>query len=534
MRLRRLEVTPSIKETRKKLEEFDEDEEETDELSSIAEDESPYSDSSIYGPGSSGQRDSQSNAEAKKSVEESIMANRRKQQVLRVKTTGSSPASSTSSGYRSGNYTIDSDSESSGYTSVDKKKDETCVSDSEIPNRCFKKITYTREGKVYDFREERKLRKSSNSKQRRIKQALKRYNYDVWYVNSEEFMKHFVGQFNDCRVAEALGFDSESIDDARPEGSVIYCDKVAVFENLRHRHSTKIEPYEVIPSIWSPWPECAQEWFRRLRGEWPGDEVVDKVKEFGCHIVPCCSNFPNPKENDPHKDLEWQLTFPAVERYLETCMSSSQLRVYLISLMLHKTFLRPVFDSAFGLTTAHIRNKLFWMIEDSDKVSKWPESRTGECLLKLLNSLYHAIGQQHEPILPDYFVRERNLFECVPEEYLLHAQKQLKRIIENPIMYVFHAMENIRYNSKFFPRLNYEGLFRILTMDFLALVNPALDRSLQKPNSSKNYIEDNYKAGSLWETAKNKNDYGRRNVNSKNLINPRKAMDSIIEIPVSK
>ncbi|XP_012142685.1 uncharacterized protein LOC105662709 isoform X1 [Megachile rotundata] len=439
--------------------------------------------------------------------------------------------SSNSSGYRSDN--LDSDSSFNlnrnfrlSQTLNDEELEE-LITSAKLPDHCFKKVTYSADGKLYDPREEKK--QLVNSKQRRIKLALRRHNYDLFYASSTEFMKHFINVFVN-RLGESFGFDKESLEDTRREGCVLYCDQIMISNEFKYG---RIEQYEIMPSIWLQWPNCAQEWLDRPRSTWPDYADVEKIKDFGCYVVP--EGFvPKKGNSNIMADLEWQLTFPTAERYLETCMTQSQVQVYFIALMLHKTFIRPVFDTMFGMTAAHIRHKLFWMIEENDRPSKWPDTRMGECLLFLLNSLYHNISQ-NEPTLKDYFISDRNLFQRVPCEHLLHTQKQLKRIIENPVMYVFHAMENIRHSDNFFPRLDYEMLLKILTADTLTLVNPALtqrvSRPMPRPRNEQAAHDDKYAKMGFWDTVKNQpKKHSVQSVNHKMLINPRKATDCIIEI----
>ncbi|XP_076632296.1 uncharacterized protein LOC143347193 [Colletes latitarsis] len=458
-------------------------------------------------------------------------------QTPRTKAQGSasqSLTSSISSGYRSDNYTMDSDSSCNRSQSVraekvsnDEESYENYIMTAQLPRHCFKRVTYTADGRVYDPREDK--RQLLNSKQRRIKLAMRRHNYDLFYVSSTVFMQHFINVFV-ARLAKCFGFDKECLEDARREGCIIYCDRVMISNAFKH---SRIEQYEIIPSVWLQWPNCAQEWLDRPRSTWPEYYDVEKIKKYGCYAVP--EGFvPKRGSSNLIEDLEWQLTFPTGERYLETCMTQSQVQVYFIALMLHKSFLRPIFDTMFGLTTAHIRHKLFWMIEENDRPSKWPDNRTGECLLTLLDSLYHGISQ-NDPILRDYFIRDRNLFQRVPSEHLLHTQKQLKRILENPVMYVFHAMENIRYSDNFFPRLDYEGLLRILTTDSLSLINPALSQYVSKPmpqpSKERPPEENKYDNRGFWDHLKNQRQtHPVRTVTNKTLINTRKATDSIIEI----
>lgn len=445
--------------------------------------------------------------------------------------------SSLSSGYRSDNYAMDSDSSYNpkqqarlGQSSTDEGIDEGWIRNAVLPNACFKRVTFGMDGKVYDPEEEKK--QLANSKIRRLKEAMKRHNRDLFYASSTEFMLHFTKMFA-FRLADCLGFDKESVDYVRREGCVIHCDKVMVSKTTRQ---TRVEQYEIMPSLWMQWPACAQEWLDRSRNTWPDPSDIEKIKLSGCYVVP--EGFAPKKgtRNNLGQDLEWQLTFPAAERYLETCMTHTQLQVYLIALMLHKTFIRPVLDSMYGLTTAHIRHMLFWLIEEHDNPSKWSATRSGDCLITLLKSLYHGVSQ-FEPILADYFVRGKNLFQRIPCEHLLYTQKQLKRITENPVMYVFYAMENIRYRENFYPRLDFAKLLNILTGDTLTVMNPALawHVSLSNTNRQVPAADDNekYAKNGLWKSVRDQNaKRPSRGVTNRTLINPQKAADSIIEISI--
>ncbi|XP_011866079.1 PREDICTED: uncharacterized protein LOC105561044 [Vollenhovia emeryi] len=422
-----------------------------------------------------------------------------------------------------------------------------------IPRQCFKKMRINNNDKIYTVR---RKRRPQNSLQFRLMMADRQYDFDVFYTSSRVFMNYFADFFAD-QLAKPLGF--QQVDRNCMEESVIHCDKMIASHTTR-----RIESYEISPAIRLQWPEYAQEWLDRPRSTWPEYNDINKVKDLGCYVVPenslpkrllsnGLSRHRQGVKKNKHQELEWQLIFPAAERYLETCMTHSQVQVYLIALMLYKTFLRSVQETTHGLTISHIRNKLFWLIEEDDGPSKWPDNRTGECLIKLLSSLYRCI-RQSEPNLPDYFLRDKNLFDKVPFDYLLHSQKQLKRIIENPIMYVFHAMENIKLSDKFFPQVDFTKLFKLLTVRPLeALMNPALDmhlssskiyeshreiysrsRDWSRKRNTQHCREEIYNKADrpgYWQNNRKKNsqNYSTSTV-SRTLIMPRKATDSIVEI----
>ncbi|XP_070167741.1 uncharacterized protein [Polyergus mexicanus] len=443
------------------------------------------------------------------------------------------PPSSLSSGYHSeGSYHTVSSTAKARRNIKHNKMNATSKTypNSMIPPQCFKEVKINNKGNIYRIGE--KPRQLQNNKQLRLRIAERQYDCKAFYTSSEMFMNHFVDLFVN-QLAELLDFKPN--DQNRVENSVIYYDKMIESHSLKMR---KIGSYEITPTIWLQWPEFALEWLDRPRSTWPDYNDIGKVKDFGCYVVPenslpskrnLSSKHENVKKNI-HQEIEWQLMFPAAERYLETCMTRSQVQVYLIALMLHKTFLRPVLDTMHGLTTFHIRNKLFWLIEKNDGPSQWPDNRTGECLNKLLRSL-HCCIKQNEPTMPDYFVRDKNVFSKVSRDDLLRSQKQLKRIIDNPIMYVFHAMENIKYSDKFFPRLDFAKLFKILTVQpRLAVVNPAIDMPRTTEESHREEIYN--RSSGVWDTArmKDQQNCSTRVITSKTLITPRKAMDFIVEI----
>ncbi|XP_046468602.1 uncharacterized protein [Neodiprion pinetum] len=466
-----------------------------------------------------------------------------------------SPASSRSSGYRSGssgsNYVIDSDSDY-GYATITNfntpkplvRPANIPASSSEIPVSCFKKIVYTRDGKVYSEKTERI--QLQNRQQRRIRQALKRQNEDRLYLRSDVFMHYFQDLFA-SRLAEPLGFTAEDVDDATRQGAIIYCDSIELLE----RNRGVVIPHEIVPSIQAEWPDCGSEWLSRLRSEvldpesnviytWPTKKMIDKIKKFGCHIVP--EGYMPKRQPNPNHNIEWQLTFPAAERYLETCLSHAQVRIYLLALMLHKTFIRPV-DTTFGLTTSHIRSQLFLLLEQNYSPAMWPEHRSGESLRRLLRKLYSAVSQS-QPYLPDYFINGKNLFANIPRQYLLLTQKQLNRIIDNPVMYVIASMENIRYKPEFFPVLDYKRLFKILTLEnseLVALINPALspvDRPItQAEDEEMEIFEERFdRIGGFWVKVKAKEDTtterAQKIVQHKNVINKKSSRITSQELVV--
>lgn len=96
------------------------------------------------------------------------------------------------------------------------------VDPSEIPERCFKRITYMYNGRVYNPRKEQK---PLTSQQRRIREEKLAHNYDVVYVNGHRFAKHFYEVFK-SQLAIRLNFDGKEVENAKRYNSTVRLEKI--------------------------------------------------------------------------------------------------------------------------------------------------------------------------------------------------------------------------------------------------------------------------------------------------------------------
>ncbi|KAL0108099.1 hypothetical protein PUN28_015003 [Cardiocondyla obscurior] len=422
------------------------------------------------------------------------------------------PASIASSGYRSG--ACDSDSNYS-YLTLSKlnmqgashSKAEPMIypiyPNARLPPQCFKKMKIDNDKKLCMLQQKVK---AQNRAQLLLNIADRQNNRDVYCISSKEFMDYF---FFFCKnqLLEPLGLKLNDLGPSKE--SVIYSEKL-----IKRHDLNEFKSAEISPTMQLQWPTCAQEWLNRQKRTWPEASDISKVKAFGCYVIPE-NSLPKKSKFIPEFDyeIEWQLVFPAAERYLETCMTRSQVQVYLIALMLHKTFLRSTKDTI-GLNTSHIRHTLFWLIEEGKLPNKFSDNQTGKYLMKLLDKLYCCV-KSNPPELKDYFLPQKNMFNKISRGNLYNIQKQLKRVKENPVMYVFYAMQNIQHSDKFFPQLNFPKLHKILTMRQMTGVNQtSYMNSLSKTSESSKTMQNN----------------GPSTFTSRTLITPYNPMDHIVEI----
>lgn len=280
------------------------------------------------------------------------------------------------------------------------------------------------------------------------------------FLSSKAFLTYFINVFRDT-LAHDMEIPKQAIDSATWKGAVIYS-----------------SPWEIIPALSAPWPNEAYEWMHRQRDikvnpitmqqfQWPTPDMVNKVVSFGSLLVPF--GFIPKSGLNPQRELEWKITFPNAERYLEGCLTSAQCKVYIIAKALLQTFVEPFIEgTANGFTNEHLRAHLFWQCELN--YAAWPEDYLGEALLRFLHSLLEHIKRQR---LPDYFLPKRNLFENIPERIMVDLHKRIFRITENPLMYTLIALRNLRCQSNFEFRFDFKNLYAIMTVDNpLKLINP--------------------------------------------------------------
>lgn len=291
----------------------------------------------------------------------------------------------------------------------------------------------------------------------------------MYYLNSFTFMGNFSDIFL-MKLAHSLGL-AESLNDALTQGASIYC-------NVK-KGSPKSISFEIIPALNTTWPNIAQEWITRRRKmirnprtnftyQWPTQVMVGKARGLGCLIVPL--GFRPTRGTNPEQNLQWKLTFPAVERFLETCLAHSHVRCYLFTLVLFKTFIKNDASKA-GLDHTHVRNHLFTQCEDN--YAMWPEDRLGETLRIFLKSFYQLIMKGR---MSDYFIPKCNILKGIPTSILLKQQRMLADILESPVMHLLSSLRNLKYmRSSFYPVLDYQKLYKILTCtDVIKMMNPNL------------------------------------------------------------
>ncbi|XP_062542834.1 uncharacterized protein LOC134210660 isoform X2 [Armigeres subalbatus] len=311
------------------------------------------------------------------------------------------------------------------------------------------------------------------------------------YLNSKGFLAYFINLFQET-LAYDLGIKKDSLDNATWRGAVIYCDQ-----------------WEIIPAIVCPWPREAAEWIERKREvkvnpltkqkfQWPTAPMIQKIKSFGCHVIP--TGYAPKVGTNRHRQLEWKIVFPEAERYLESCLTNTQVKIYMLTKLLLKTFVDPTLITNMNMFgNEHLRAHLFWQCESN--YAAWPEDYIGEALLRFLNGLLDRI-KTHK--LPDFFLPSRNLFENIPERVLVELHKRIFRITENPVMHLMVALRNMKLpagQTTFYPKLKIKRIYSVMIIDNpLKIINPRFrdeDENLAAEDSATEDQEKEVAVGSI-------------------------------------
>ncbi|XP_055915036.1 uncharacterized protein LOC129948182 [Eupeodes corollae] len=292
-----------------------------------------------------------------------------------------------------------------------------------------------------------------------------KFNYPpVKYLNSKEFMRYFAELLR-RKLAPKLGLSEDEFVNGTYRGASIHT-----------------KSYEIIPAIHvahnaQNWPDCAFQFKRRERPtrtnpltkkhfQWPTPEMIKRVETFGFHVIPM-GHAPK-RQRNPYREIEWKIIFPKAERFLETTLTSTQIKVFMIAKALVKAFVEQhEKDNTLMFTMDHLRTHLFWECEKN--YVTWPEEFLGGVLIRFIKAFMTRL---REKCLPDFFIQERNLFESIPEYSLVRLHSALAEIISNPVMHVMIALRNLYLVDDFIPKMDYKKIYNnLIECNYLKLKN---------------------------------------------------------------
>lgn len=177
------------------------------------------------------------------------------------------------------------------------------------------------------------------------------------------------------------------------------------------------------------WPSCAKEWCTRDRpSRWPSQELIKKVIQDGCHIVPkfdaavkssvtpSNSEMAEAAEGINFPQTQWRYSFSLAERTLMNSITDEQKMCYLIFKYLFSRYVK--LDSV--ITTYTTKTLFLWALE-TVPVDQWTKATIGDRVKDLMEDLRTCVKKKH---CPHYFISGSNTLQQMDD-------KSLKVTLEN-------------------------------------------------------------------------------------------------------
>lgn len=214
---------------------------------------------------------------------------------------------------------------------------------------------------------------------------------------------------------------------AGPAVHVVMCMGDLSHEKGRHLFLTE----DVSMSVpCKEWPSCAKEWPARERPSgWPPQDLIEKVTQNGCHIVPKfdasqkSSAAPGTGEMSEGAassvvipNTQWRYSFSLAERTLMTSITKEQKMCYLIFKYLFSRYIK--LESV--ITTYTPKTIFLWALE-TVPLSQWTIATVGDRVKGLMEDLRTCVQKKY---CPHYFINDCNTLQQMDD-------KSLKVTLEN-------------------------------------------------------------------------------------------------------
>ena len=187
------------------------------------------------------------------------------------------------------------------------------------------------------------------------------------------------------------------------------------------------------------WPEVAREWKDRER-LWPPIDVVDEIVEAGCHMVVKSSERRDDGAGATSGDYEWRLSFSIAEYRLAELRPTHQSFVYFIFKYLFYLKLKPLEHGGTRLSSYIIKTVMMWAMEEVNP-GEW--GNDGSDPLPDLTLLLVKLATYLEAkTVPNYFIRDANLLQNVPDELLSEASERAHQMAADPLSFIPNEVPN--------------------------------------------------------------------------------------------
>ena len=205
-------------------------------------------------------------------------------------------------------------------------------------------------------------------------------------------------------------------------------------------------------------PEPVTKWLHRER-VWPSPEVVQQIRDCGCHLAPVgrgkrapetvklegdfadaqAENFKQNQESEGERTMdetEWRMSFSLAENILGQSLSPMQRHVMVLLKIIKEKYLS---DNGV-ISTYHLKNILFWECENKE-IDFWKEDNSGACVLLVMDRLEESLTKRH---LPHYIMPESNLLQYEDPDKLRKAAGAVREVRKNILQKTVNALRTLQ------------------------------------------------------------------------------------------
>ncbi|XP_071142580.1 uncharacterized protein [Mytilus edulis] len=147
-------------------------------------------------------------------------------------------------------------------------------------------------------------------------------------------------------------------------------------------------------------PYNALPWASRHRLQWPPNSVIDKIKNYGCLLVPI---GPSTLQDC---NILWRLSFSVAEQQLVHSFNFTQLLCYCLLKLTLKHIVNANKDAEGLLCSYFLKTALFWVSEEVD-IDTFHSSKLYSCFCQCLSKMILWVNKCY---CPNYFIPEHNMF----------------------------------------------------------------------------------------------------------------------------
>ncbi|KAK3102149.1 hypothetical protein FSP39_009176 [Pinctada imbricata] len=182
------------------------------------------------------------------------------------------------------------------------------------------------------------------------------------------------------------------------------------------------------------WPDCANEWLtRRTSTHWPNDSLKKDISDAGVLVV----KKPHPSSSNP--ETEWMLLFSKAEKKLfDKGLAYRQNYVFFVFKIVVDYFTKAL---KMRLHTAHLKSIFFFTCEEihPDLFAQLP----GYCFLYLIQKLLNNLNEKY---LPNYFIKENNMIDHIPDLDIMHLMDVLEVVRIYPVQCLTFVLEEFGHH----------------------------------------------------------------------------------------